>query len=134
MVARHRAAEDADLVAHFQEIASSIRRHIPRPDQAPTTPAEHERNALLFAARALLDWMDGEANKARAGMSEAWVHAEQASPQARAQVALDYTGMLRAAGDGKWAAIHLLGRASAMEVEDVGLIALFDAMAPPPEA
>lgn len=134
MVARHRAAEDTDLVAHFQEIAASIRQHIPRPDVTAETPAQHERNALLGAAGALLDWMDGEPTKARAGMSEAWVHAEQAGPVARAQVALDYTGMLRAAGDAKWTAVHRLGRASAMEVEDIGLIALFDAISPPPEA
>ncbi|HCH64385.1 MAG TPA: hypothetical protein DFR83_16385 [Deltaproteobacteria bacterium] len=134
MVARHRAAEDTDLLAHFQEIAASIRRHIPGPDPTAETPEQHARNALVCAAGAMLDWMDGEPNKARAGMSEAWVHAEQAGPVARAQVALDYTGMLRAAGDAKWTAVHRLGRASAMEVEDIGLIALFDAISAPPEA
>ncbi len=134
MVARHRAAEDADLVAHFQEIAASVRRHLPRPTADAHTTEQHERAALLHAAHGLLDWMDGEPNRARAEMSEAWVHAENAGPIARAQVALDYTGMLRAAGDAKWSAVHRVGRTCAMVVEDVGLIALFDAMSPPPEA
>ena len=134
MVARHRAADDADLVASFGELATSLRRHLPRPGAGATTPDAHERAALLYAAHGLLDWMDGEIDRARATMSQAWAHAAEAGPLAQAQVALDYTGMLRAAGSAKWEAVHRVGRASAMEVEDVGLISLFDAIQAPPEA
>mgnify|MGYP000008484421 FL=1 len=134
MVARHRASDDADLVASFRELGESIRRHVPRPEGDAHTPDRHERFALLYAAHGLLDWMDGEADRAKATMSQAWGHAAHAGPLAQAQVALDYTGMLRAAGDAKWEAVHKVGRASAMEVEDVGLMSLFDAIQPPPEA
>ena len=134
MVARHRAADDADLVASLKDLAGRIRRHVPRPGVESLGEGVQERAALLCAAHALLDWMDGEIDRARATMSQAWGYAAGAGPLAQAQVALDYSGMLRAAGDARWEAVHRVGRASAMEVEDVGLMALFDAIQAPPEA
>ncbi len=131
MVARHHARDDADTCGSLVAIGERLRPHLPDP---PSSSEDPDRAALLHAARALIAWLGGHGDEARAGMGFAWAAAKTGSANARAQVALDYTGMLRASDDPRWMTVQREGRAAAMEVGDGNLVALFDAVTPIPEA
>jgi len=131
MVARHHTRDDDETRDSLITIGERLRPHLPEPPSADHDP---DKAALLHAARALIAWLGGHADEARAGMGFAWAAAKKGSPNARAQVALDYTGMLRASDDSRWMEVQRAGRAAAMDVGDGNLVALFDAVSPLPEA
>ncbi len=130
MVVRHRCAADADVVQAVAEVAENFQRFLP----APETLADAERRALVRAALGLISHLRGDVAGALQHLAGAWEEVDEAGAVARAQVALDYSGTLRATGSDQWHAVHRAGRTAAMAAGDGTLVAMFDAVLPPAEA
>lgn len=130
LVAHHRAAQDTDLQASLAEIATSLKPFIPSTDGE----ADPERRAMILAVKGLSALLMGQPGTAHTALGEAWEAAQAAGPVARAQVGLDYSGLLRAMRDNRWQGVHRAGRMAAMEAADGHLVALYDAVVKPAEA